>query len=87
MATEAQIEAIADDIRISQENYGLAFPTPENPLIQECATLRRELEREKKTEPCPGCFGSGMITVNGPYHNVTSQCWICRGSGKVYPNP
>lgn len=84
--TKEQIASITEDVRISHENYGMAFYTPDSaPANQEVERLKRELGREKSKVSCPICGGRGSITKHGPYHSSTSQCWKCHGEGKVLP--
>jgi hypothetical protein len=83
VATEEQLDAIAADIKIARDNYGLAFHTPENPLGAENIRLAAELKAEREKKICDECGGRGRIITQGPYHSSDGQCWKCRGEGKV----
>ncbi len=83
VATQAQIIAIASDIQCSHENYGMAFPVPENPLISELKTVKAELKREKEKVFCEECKGNGSITTAWGSRQSTSRCWKCHGEGKI----
>lgn len=82
IASKEQIEAIASDIQISHENYGLAFHVPENPLINELRKVKEELKKEKEKVICEKCKGRGLITSNYGTFTSNSQCSKCRGEGK-----
>ena len=86
-ANDDQIAIIADWISGAHENYGMAHghdvahrgPDPE------IATLRKELDDERRKVQCDNCSGSGSITIQGPYHSGTSNCPKCRGEGRYLP--
>lgn len=82
IATNEQILAIARDVQNSYENIGLAFYTPENPLISEIEELKLKLEYERSLVHCEECNGRGRIQLWGPYHGSNSECHICHGRGK-----
>ncbi|MGO9474524.1 MAG: hypothetical protein ACLPWS_14175 [Rhodomicrobium sp.] len=83
--TEEQTNHIADTVRVSHDNYGMAFHQPESPYPGEIDCLTRELKQERSKVTCLECNGSGRIITLGPYHSGNSQCWKCRGEGKVLP--
>lgn len=84
--TDEQSVAIAADIALSHENYGMAFYTPsENPLRKELQEAKRALAEEREKVVCPECKGQRWIETPGPYHSAISQCHRCRGEGKVSP--
>jgi hypothetical protein len=83
--TEEQLAAVARDIESAHENYGQAFYQPENPMIGEMEELRRKLKLEREKRVCPECRGSGEQHSQGPYHGSISQCFRCRGEGRVSP--
>lgn len=85
VANEEQIQNVADDISLSFENMSLAFPIPENPMINEVSKLKKELEYERKLVHCEECNGRGRIQEWGPYHGSNSECHVCRGKGKHLP--
>lgn len=81
-ATNDQILAIASDVQISHENIGLAFYTPESPLVGEVEKLKKDLEYERALVHCETCNGKGRIQSYGPYHGSNSDCFRCNGRGK-----
>lgn len=84
-ASKEQIEIVVSWVEGAHENYGMAHGhhAIPNPLADENARLKRELDAEKRKEACPQCKGEGWITEQGPYHSYTSNCWKCRGEGRV----
>src|SRR5579864_229772 len=83
--TPEQVNYLAEAVQGSHENYGMAFYQPESPHKGEVQRLERELSKEKSKVPCTECAGQGRIIIQGPYHSCNSQCWKCRGDGKVLP--
>jgi len=83
--TTEQIEWIAGDVEGCHENYGLAYDQPESPHKSEADDLRRQLAAERNKITCRECGGSGVIVTPGPCHSAESQCWKCRGEGRVLP--
>ena len=86
-ATAAQIESVAGDVQGGHENYGMAFNQPSGPSQAEIELkeTKRRLAKEQDKIFCRECSGTGMITVDGPVHSGTSQCWKCRGDGRHVP--
>ena len=84
-ATQDQIATVAGAVEGAHENYGLAHGHDciPNPLHEENERLRRDLKREKDKVACPECRGRGDLTSRGPIHSATSQCWKCRGEGRI----
>lgn len=82
LSREHQI-IIARDILVAYENRDLAFHVPENPLKAENESLKKSLDIERRKVVCPTCKGSGSTTTYGPVHCATSQCFTCKGEGKV----
>ncbi len=82
-ATDEQMESVAGDVEGAHENYGMAFYQPESPLIGELAETKRKLRVEESKVACQECNGRGRIYTAGPYHGSDSECWKCRGDGKV----
>lgn len=81
--TEEQLVWMADGVAGAHENYGMAFYQPQSPLIDEVATLKRELTRERSKVVCLECRGSGVFFQQGPYHSASGRCFKCNGEGKV----
>jgi hypothetical protein len=82
-ASREQIAAIAADVKISHENYGLAFHVPENPLASELDRTKKLLAAEREKVVCPECMGKGSLVSHGPVHSATGPCWKCNGEGYV----
>lgn len=85
VATSDQIEAVARDVEVSQENIGMAFYQPENPLIGELKRVEAELKAEKELMHCQRCNGTGRLISYGGTFQSNSQCWKCHGEGKHKP--
>ena len=85
-ASSSQVRQIAENVKISHDNYGMAFPTPSgNPMESEVKRLRRILAEEKEKVVCTDCGGRGRIISQGPSHSSDSECWRCHGEGKRKP--
>ena len=84
-ATQKQIESVAADVQNSHENIGMAFHTPENPMVSEVSSLREQLKAERDKILCPVCRGSGSIITRGGTFECESQCDRCRGEGRCRP--
>ena len=85
-ASSDQIRKIAESVKISHDNYGMAFPVPSgNPMESEVKRLKRLLAEEKEKVFCTECGGRGRIISQGPSHSSDSQCWKCHGEGKHKP--
>jgi hypothetical protein len=83
--TKEQLAAIAGDVAMGNECYGMAFHTPENPLSCELRDAKAALKKEIEKVICRTCNGRGRITTQGPCHSSNSQCWKCCGEGKHAP--
>jgi DnaJ-class molecular chaperone len=82
--TPEQCQLIAEDLKTSHENYGMAFYQPtENPLQAELKETKSLLEKERSKTVCKTCWGNGRIISHGPHHSSDTQCHICHGEGKV----
>ena len=83
-ATPEQVRMIADDVKVSHENYGMAHGHDciPNPLRLENERLKREVAREREKRICTTCNGRGRIFTQGPVHSSDSQCDHCRGEGR-----
>lgn len=84
-ANYEQVNAIAGDIAIAHENYGMTLAPVEHPMIDEIASLKKELKKERSKQVCPECKGKGGLYMSGPVHGAISQCHVCNGEGKVTP--
>lgn len=88
-ATESQLKDIAVAIKGSHENYGMyvgydvASSNRYDEQNSEIRRLKDELNSERGKVTCTECSGSGFITMPGPYHSSTSDCYKCRGAGRV----
>ncbi|MFA4826581.1 MAG: hypothetical protein WC593_15640 [Methanoregula sp.] len=85
VVTPEQLTSITKDVAGAFENYGMAYPTPENPLKSELSDLKRELKKEREKVVCPECKGSGQDISYGPSYTAISDCSKCKGEGKVSP--
>jgi hypothetical protein len=86
-ATDEQVEAVAADMRISHEGYGICFyqPRSEDPRDAEIVRLKRALDDERRKVVCQTCGGSGRIVGYGGTMMSNSQCWKCNGEGRRLP--
>lgn len=84
-ATKEQIETVTSWVEGAHENYGMAHGhhAITNPLKTENEQLKRDLENERQKESCSECRGTGWITLSGPIHSSTSQCYKCHGNGRI----
>lgn len=85
MSKEQRLE-IGGSLAGSAECQSMAFHTPENPLRSENDRLARRLKWQTDLLICENCGGKGRIITQGPYHSSDSECWKCRGDGKVHPH-
>lgn len=83
--TNEQRAHIAEAVQGAHENYGMAFYQPESSCRSDVTRLEKALELERSKVTCGTCGGSGTVTMQGPYHSSTSQCYICGGAGKTVP--
>jgi DnaJ-class molecular chaperone len=81
-ASKAQIELVADNIRVCHENYGMAFYQPENPLVGELKQAKQKLQDELDKVFCKSCGGTGRGVTYGAGRRFDSPCIKCRGNGK-----
>jgi len=78
VATEAQIERIADDMSICCDQHDMAFGfdvASQNLAAtrrREVAALRRELAEERDKVVCGQCHGRGLVVMAGPCHSSES---------------
>jgi hypothetical protein len=82
-----QAEAIAKDLSIAHEQYGMAFHHPEMPILQEMKDLKAKYIKEREKVGCSVCRGRGSITEYfGPLgRSSTDRCHKCNGEGKHAP--
>ncbi len=84
-ATDEQIGIVASWAEGEHANGGLSSGRNfiPNPLEAKVKDLERQLQIERDMVECPECKGAGAITSQGPIHSTSSQCWRCRGRGRV----
>lgn len=87
-ATAKQIDVIAGGMEVSHEQFGMACghdvasQNYQGAKDREIADLRKELREERDKVTCTDCKGRGSITIHGPCHSGTSQCYGCNGAGR-----
>jgi hypothetical protein len=74
-ATIEQISLIPDAVRCAHENYGMAYPVPENPLINDVVSLKKSLARERPGSPAGDA--KGQVAGMHPSASVTSSYEHC----------
>lgn len=86
-ASKIQIETVASCVEGAHENYGMAngHDCIPNPEVEENKKLTEQLAAELSKITCPECSGVGTITSHGPCHSATSNCYKCRGEGRILP--
>ena len=88
-ASKDQIGIVASWVEGAHENYGMArgYDCIPNPLKLENDKLRRDLEAERRKEPCPICKGRGYLIDYDPGSGRSSEssCYRCLGERKVVP--
>lgn len=86
-ATKEQIDTVTSWVEGAHDNYGMSHGHDHipNPLQQEIDQLKINIKKERDKIVCRACNGSGGITTYGPIHSGHSQCYKCRGEGKVAP--
>lgn len=84
-ATKEQIDTVASWVEGAHDNFGMAhgYDAIPNHYEIENEKLRRELRREQDKVICSECNGKGRLVSPGPYHSSESDCWKCRGEGRV----
>ena len=82
-----EIEAVAKDVEMAHENYGLAFYQPSGPsqTQMDLDAARKELSDERRKITCDECDGTGTTHTYGGTFMSTSQCYKCRGEGRHLP--
>jgi hypothetical protein len=84
-ATREQIRAVADDVEGGRECMDMAFYVPENPVHEELARTKRELQKERDKVVCPDCRGRGRLVYASGDRSVDTQCDKCSGEGYYIP--
>ena len=92
VATEEQIVAIAEDMKISHEQFDMAYGYDvassnwEKERERELKKLRDQVVFEREKMHCHDCNGKGYITENFCSRSSTSECFKCRGEGRIHPS-
>jgi len=94
---EYSAEQIADianhvgaDVAAASEHYDQAFgydvadANLRGDKERELKKLKEQLEKEKNAVFCERCNGTGQIRIDGPCHYSMSDCYKCKGKGKIY---
>jgi hypothetical protein len=86
-ATPEQIKAVADDVRISHQNYSMYDGSDciPHPAYIENERLKTELKAEKEKVVCALCHGKGRLISYGGTYQSDSQCYGCNGEGYRKP--
>lgn len=79
------IDRGARSLMIAHDQVGMAFgydciPDPRETEIKD---LKRKLTIEESKVVCPECKGKGRLYSQGPHHGSDTECFKCRGQGKV----
>jgi len=84
-ATQEQIDEVISWVEGAHENYDLqhGHECIPNPLQLDNDSLRRELNIEKNKIHCETCNGRGRIIENMISHSSNTECWKCRGEGRL----
>lgn len=88
-ATDEQIKNIAADMKISSEmedmayGYDVASLNLQGSKDSEIARLKAKVIQEQEKRTCKNCKGSGIIIDQGPYHSSETDCYVCRGEGRI----
>ena len=80
-------EAIYGSVTCESMAFGddITYANRSAEIDREIKSAKQEAERERRKIVCKECAGSGFITMNGPYHSFTSQCFKCNGDGRHDP--
>jgi len=84
-ATDEQVSSVSRWVEGAHENYGMAFGYDciPNPLVLENKKLLKEIREDRNKVKCETCNGTGEIVTHGPCHSAYSQCYKCRGAGRL----
>lgn len=84
-ATKEQTDIVISWVEGAYDNRSMAFgyDAIPNPIKIENDKLKLELEKERKKQICKECNGTGRIISQGYSHSSESECYKCRGEGKV----
>lgn len=87
VANQEQIDTVTSWVEGAHDNYGMSHGHDciPNPLVEENKKLSSLLDKERRKTVCRECNGHGSIssTFGSSGRSSTSQCWVCRGEGKV----
>lgn len=84
--TAEQLGCLAEAVEGADENIGMAFPTPPSPYPDQIRRLECELVAEREKRFCRECQGTGRVRHDiGLSHYSISECFKCRGKGKLAP--
>lgn len=86
-ATQDQINTVISWVEGAYENYGMATGRDciPNSMVSENEDLRKALKKEREKIICAECNGKGRIITYGGTFQSDSECYKCRGEGKVSP--
>lgn len=87
IADDKQIAEMVDWVKGAHENYGMAHGHDciPNPLENENKDLKKKLKDEQDKITCPACNGRGIDISYGGTFQATSQCFKCKGEGRILP--
>ena len=85
LLTAEQLECLAGAAESGHQYYGQAYPSQSPSLDTETERLRRELKQERDKVMCPECRGTGVEIVYFSDRVSRSECYRCRGKGRVLP--
>ena len=84
-ATDDQKDTIISWVEGAYENFSLAtgLEAIPSPLETELLEIKAELKKEQSKVQCSTCNGNGWLRSQGPCHSSESECYTCRGEGRV----
>lgn len=82
---DEKLELATKVLEGAHDSYGMVHGHDciPNPLESENDALRKELKKERSKEHCRECDGTGRIITYGGTMQCDTQCWKCRGEGKI----
>lgn len=90
-ATPEQVDEVASWAEGAHDNYSQALghdvvaANYQGEKDAKIEALQRSLEAEKDKVHCRECDGRGRIIENFGSHSSNTECWKCRGEGRVSP--